>query len=264
MLSIGKGAIRRVTIVRQLSTSTCGVIDVKNTALAQPVQYALPQPPTSGEVEQLATFISNSKHLIAITGAGISTSSGIPDYRGPNGSYKRGHTPMSHADFMTNEHSRKRFWARSMVGWQAVSKAVPNDAHIALAQLESAGKLKYLITQNVDRLHHRAGSQHIMDIHGRVDTVRCQGCFEPITRQAWQVSLTSMNESFIEKLKTDSLPTRTTLPLSYKQLQRQRGIFTPSIPGINKSTIRADGDADLAITDYSEVRVVYVDVYEWH
>ena len=96
--------------------------------------------PTADEVEKLVEFVNNSKHLIAITGAGISTASGIPDYRGPNGSYKLGHKPMNYIDFMLNESSRKRFWARSMFGWQSVSQATPNPAHIAMAQFESMGE----------------------------------------------------------------------------------------------------------------------------
>ena len=96
----------------------------------------LPHIPKQDEIAELARFVGNSKGLTVLTGAGISTPSGIPDYRGPSGSYKLGHKPMTHSEFMTKETSRKRFWARSMVDWQNVASAVPNNAHISLAKLE--------------------------------------------------------------------------------------------------------------------------------
>lgn len=194
------------------------------------------QSPVSSEVDDLVRFFNESRVVTVLTGAGISTSSGIPDYRGPGGSYKLGHKPMTHTEFMTAELSRKRFWARSMVGWLTVSAAEPNDAHVALAKLEKAGRVGGIITQNVDRLHHRAGSHNIIDLHGRVDQVRCQCCKTVISREEWQYALISRNAAFLERTK---------------EQQRQQALQAHA-----PTTVRADGDAELGLLDYNEVEHV--------
>lgn len=193
--------------------------------------------PMQKEVELLTNFFKQSKDVLVLTGAGISTSSGIPDYRGPNGSYKRGHKPMTHTEFMTSEASRKRFWARSMVGWQTVSDASPNNAHVALAKLEIAGYCAGVITQNVDRLHFKAGSTNVIDLHGRVDQVRCQCCKKAMPRKDWQHAMTSANVSFME---------------SMMQMQAQRMLQLDSADS-KHTNLRADGDAELYLEDYSMV-----------
>jgi NAD-dependent SIR2 family protein deacetylase len=108
-------------------------------------------PPQKSEIEALVSFFSGKKYVCAITGAGISTASGIPDYRGPQGSYRLGHKPIEHSDFIRNSSSRARYWSRSVVGFEAVHRAAANDAHIALAVLQREGLLKTIVTQNVDR-----------------------------------------------------------------------------------------------------------------
>uniref|UniRef100_A0A7S3HFZ4 Deacetylase sirtuin-type domain-containing protein n=1 Tax=Spumella elongata TaxID=89044 RepID=A0A7S3HFZ4_9STRA len=195
--------------------------------------------PMQNEIEWLTTFFQQSKNVLVLTGAGISTSSGIPDYRGPNGSYKRGHKPMTHSEFMTSESSRKRFWARSMVGWQNVSDATPNNAHFALAKLEAAGRCAGVITQNVDRLHFKAGSTNVIDLHGRVDQVRCQCCKKPMPRNEWQYAMTSANASFMENMK---------------QMQKEKKLQLDSAAAKN-TNLRADGDAELNLEDYSMINV---------
>lgn len=199
----------------------------------------VPAKPASSEVEGLSNFFVQNKVVTVLTGAGISTPSGIPDYRGPSGSYKLGHKPMVHSEFMTKEASRKRFWARSMIGWQAVSSASPNAAHTALAQLEHRSKVHAIITQNVDRLHHRAGSQSIIDLHGRVDQVRCQCCQKAIPRHAWQEKLLAANGHFLQELET---------------IQRNMRSRMATATAVDRSKgVRADGDAELGIEDYSKV-----------
>lgn len=107
--------------------------------------------PTESEINDLAAFLKPKYSCLVITGAGCSTESGIPDYRGPNGSYKRGHKPIMHNDFVSSDHSRKRYWARSIPGWTSFVNAQPNDVHYSLAKLEYKGIVKTIVTQNVDR-----------------------------------------------------------------------------------------------------------------
>ena len=211
----------------------------------QPTTAAHPWTPSSGilssptaeEVDWLATFFDRAKNLVVLTGAGISTASGIPDYRGPNGSYNRGHKPMLHSEFMGSEASRKRFWARSMVGWQTVSDASPNQAHFALSRLEAGGYCSAVITQNVDRLHHKAGSENVIDLHGRVDQVRCQCCKQAMPRSEWQYAMTSANADFMHRMT---------------ELQQQQKLKLESASA-KDTNIRADGDAELGLDDYSMV-----------
>jgi len=148
----------------------------------------------------LAAFIRGSSNLVAITGAGISTASSIPDYRGLNGSYSLGHKPMLHQDFVGKESSRKRYWARSLVGFRAFEQAKPNLAHYALAQLELQGLLKAgVVTQNVDRLHYKAGSQNVVELHGRNDRLECMSCSATYNRKVVHQQLEGINAAFMEK-----------------------------------------------------------------
>ena len=120
----------------------------------------------------LVDFIQAHPRLAVLTGAGVSTGSGIPDYRDEQGEWKRAR-PVEFRPFMTDPKVRQRYWARSVVGWPIVSRAQPNGAHRALARLEASGFVELLITQNVDGLHATAGSRNVIDLHGRIDAVRC-------------------------------------------------------------------------------------------
>ncbi|HTU67415.1 MAG TPA: NAD-dependent protein deacetylase [Steroidobacteraceae bacterium] len=120
----------------------------------------------------LREFIDRHPRLAVLTGAGVSTGSGIPDYRDEQGDWKRAR-PVEFRPFMTDPKVRQRYWARSTVGWPVISGARPNESHRALATLEERGNVQLLITQNVDGLHEAAGSRHVIDLHGRLDVVRC-------------------------------------------------------------------------------------------
>ena len=133
--------------------------------------------------------------LAALTGAGLSTDSGIPDYRGP-GSPRR--TPMTYQEFRSGEQARRRYWARSHVGWTRLAHALPNDGHRALAELERRGRLHGLITQNVDGLHTDAGSRAVIDLHGRVADVACLDCARRCPRAELAARLTALNPGFVE------------------------------------------------------------------
>lgn len=126
-------------------------------------------------VAPLAEELSRAERLVALTGAGISTESGIPDYRGVNGLWTR-HTPVYYSDYVRNPAVRRRYWARGLNGYGRFRDAEPNAGHQALAGMEHDGRLHYLITQNVDRLHTKAGSRRVIELHGENSRVHCISC----------------------------------------------------------------------------------------
>lgn len=149
-------------------------------------------PCDDGDATKLRAFVAAHRRLFVLTGAGCSTASGIPDYRGADGVWK-GAQPIRHQMFVSCEASRKRYWARSMAGWSAVARAAPNGAHRALARLQKRRRLAGVVTQNVDGLHRAAGSRNVIDLHGRLDRVRCLQCRTVFTRRFVQTLLTQAN-----------------------------------------------------------------------
>jgi NAD-dependent SIR2 family protein deacetylase len=131
--------------------------------------------------------------VVVLTGAGVSTDSGIPDYRGP-GSPRR--TPMTFTEFASGAHAQRRYWARSHLGWQRMRGAEPNAGHHALAGMEHQGRVSAVITQNVDGLHQRAGSQVVVDLHGRVADVVCLSCRDRSSRAGLHERLSALNPGF--------------------------------------------------------------------
>jgi len=155
-----------------------------------------------GAVAPLARLVG-AGDVVVLSGAGLSTESGIPDYRGPSGALRR-RTPMSYATFVRDPAARRRYWARSHLGWRQVAGAAPNDGHRAVARLEQAGLLTATITQNVDGLHHAAGARAVVELHGALDRVVCLGCGHRSPREdldarlraanlAWQAQVTRVN-----------------------------------------------------------------------
>lgn len=139
---------------------------------------------------QAAREVLGVKSLFVLTGAGISTDSGIPDYRGAGRTPKH---PMTFDSFMGSKDAQVRYWARSFVGWSRIADAVPNQGHRALALAQSAGRELRLVTQNVDGLHQAAGSRGVIDLHGRLDRVGCLRCGEVISRSQMDAMLTVLN-----------------------------------------------------------------------
>jgi NAD-dependent SIR2 family protein deacetylase len=142
-----------------------------------------------------ALALLRDRRFVALTGAGISTDSGIPDYRGP-GSPAR--TPMTDQEFVSGPAARQRYWARSHIGWSRMRQAQPNAAHHALARLEAAGALQHLVTQNVDGLHEAAGSRRLCALHGRIADVVCLSCGQQTSRALLHDQLRDLNPGFAE------------------------------------------------------------------
>ncbi|MDQ0376078.1 NAD-dependent protein deacetylase [Amycolatopsis thermophila] len=159
--------------------------------------------------------------VVVLSGAGLSTESGIPDYRGATGSLRR-HTPMTYQEFVGAEHARRRYWARSHLGWRTIARAHPNDGHRAVTALRNAGLVDGVITQNVDGLHRAAGTPDAIELHGSLDRVVCLSCRETSPREELDRRLHAANPG-----------------------------FTATATRVNP-----DGDADLADADVRGFRVV--------
>lgn len=141
---------------------------------------------------QLTQFIAAHQSIFVLTGAGISTASGIPDYRDHNGAWKQ-RQPMEYREFVGSFAARQRYWARSYLGWQRFGRANPNAAHRALAGLEQLGRLTHTVTQNVDGLHQRAGSRQLTELHGSLSSVDCLDCGASFARADLQRVLLETN-----------------------------------------------------------------------
>ncbi|MDI9853590.1 NAD-dependent protein deacetylase [Comamonas sp. 17RB] len=164
------------------------------------MHYALRDQPVdvpAATPAQLLDWARQHPRWLVITGAGCSTEVGIPDYRDQAGQWKRPQ-PVTYQAFMGDALVRQRYWARSLVGWRVMGHARPGAAHHALAALEDAGHVQLLLTQNVDGLHSAAGSRKVLDLHGRIDTVRCLDCGHRFARTDWQRALEALNPDWVQ------------------------------------------------------------------
>lgn len=146
------------------------------------------------DVHRAATLL-NGRRVVVLSGAGLSTDSGIPDYRGPDAPPRR---PMTYDEFVSGPAAQQRYWARSHVGWRRMSQAQPNDGHRAVAGLEDAGVVTTIITQNVDGLHQAAGSSEVVDLHGRLSRVVCLRCGDLSSRAVLDERLAELNPGFAD------------------------------------------------------------------
>lgn len=140
-------------------------------------------------------FLTRHQRLFVLTGAGISTGSGIPAYRDENGDWKRP-APVQYRDFVRLHRVRQRYWARSLIGWPWFDRAHPNACHQTLTSWERDGRIAQLVTQNVDRLHQAAGSRRVIDLHGRLDRIVCLDCGRRTPRGPFQTLLRARNPGF--------------------------------------------------------------------
>lgn len=156
-------------------------------------------PPDLAPLEILLDLL-RGRRVVVLAGAGCSTESGIPDYRSPEASL-RARQPIQYQEFMRSDAARVRYWARSTIGWPRLSACEPNAAHVALAQLEDGGVLRGVITQNVDGLHHAAGSRRVVELHGSLAAVQCLECGHVVRRREYQERLLAQNPAWVERLK---------------------------------------------------------------
>jgi len=179
----------------------------------------------SETVDSLLAILGSHEPWVALTGAGISSASGIPTYRDHKGIWL-GSQPIQHDEFVSDPSKRQRYWSRSALGWPRVGAAQPNQSHTALVKLEQAGLLSGVITQNVDRLHQRAGLQRVIDLHGRLDRVKCLDCGHITSREGIQRWIETHN----------------------------------ALPNTSSLTLRPDGDADLPADYVDDFNVPHCEV----
>lgn len=155
----------------------------------------------SERAKDLAEFFNTHSNVLVLTGAGISVPSGIPEYRDENGNWKHSR-PVQYKEFMRSALVYRRYWARSTLGWRVMGRAAPNAAHRALAQLEAANLIDCVVTQNVDRLHTRAGQRDVVNLHGHLGTASCQQCHLQVEREALQEHLEASNADWLAEYRT--------------------------------------------------------------
>lgn len=211
-------------------------------------------------VDDLITLL-RGKRLVALTGAGCSTESGIPDYRGPE-TRRRARNPIQGREFARSAEIRRRYWARAVVGWERFSKAQPNPAHHALARMERDGVLHGLITQNVDGLHQAAGSRRVIELHGALSEVACLACGAIEPRARVQERLLARNPGWL-RLAADlapdgdaDLPAEHVARFEAADCLRCDGPLKPRVVFFGENVPRPVVDAALALVDAAEALLV--------
>lgn len=178
------------------------------------------------------------RRIVVLAGAGCSTESGIPDYRGTGAPRRR--APVQYQEFVRSSSARARYWARSSIGWPRMRAAQPNPAHSALARMEKAGHVTGLITQNVDGLHHRAGSRRVVELHGSLASVRCMDCGAISDRDTFQHAILELNPGWPPLVNANSAPRAAAHDAALARTAPTHG--SASTPVIAAAP---DGDADL-------------------
>jgi NAD-dependent SIR2 family protein deacetylase len=220
----------------------------------------------SGSVHEAGSLrrlveLARGRPLVGLTGAGCSTRSGIPDYRSP-GSAMRRRAPIQYREFVGEEENRRRYWARAMVGWPRFATAAPNAAHAAFARLERAGLLRGLITQNVDRLHHRAGSERVVELHGALHEARCLQCQRLETRQRLQERLLALNPGFDALAAVAAPDGDADLPDAWVEgfevaaCQHCGGVLKPDVVFFGESVPRPTVASAMAMLDEAQLLLV--------
>lgn len=211
-------------------------------------------------IELLADLVADGE-VAVLTGAGLSTESGIPDYRGPTGA-ARPATPMTYQTFTRDPSARRRYWARSHLGWRTIARAQPNDGHRAVAELERRGLLSGIVTQNVDGLHSAAGARDVVELHGNLDRVVCLDCRRLSPREeldqrlraanpGWQARVTAINPDGDVELEDAALEQFVVVPCS-----SCGGVLKPDVVFFGETVPRERVDASYALVESSSLLLV--------
>lgn len=209
----------------------------------------------------LLDFVRQHRRLFVLTGAGISTDSGIPGYRDEEGRWQRS-APMTISKFMSGHAARQRYWARSLLGWPVAASAIPNVSHRVVAQLQHAGRVSALVTQNVDGLHQRAGSHHVIELHGSIGHVICLSCATRYARADLQRWLWQHNPEFhdITALPAADGDAHLESPLfdnfTVPVCERCEGVLKPDVVFFGESVPRDRVDAGRSALDESDAVLV--------
>jgi NAD-dependent deacetylase sirtuin 4 len=214
------------------------------------------------ELHALVSLV-RGRRVVALTGAGCSTESGIPDYRGLD-TPPRTRPPIQHREFTEHATVRRRYWARSALGWSQFSSALPNAAHAALAELERTGAIAGVITQNVDSLHGAAGSRAVVELHGALARVRCLDCAAIATRDAIQARLLAANPGWIDRAQgaalapdgDSDLPDALVAGFAVVACDACGGTLMPDVVFFGGSVPRGTLDAAWQLFDRAEVLLV--------
>jgi NAD-dependent SIR2 family protein deacetylase len=214
------------------------------------------------DLEALADM-ARGRRVVALTGAGCSTESGIPDYRGVD-TPPRPRAPLQHREFVDKEDNRRRYWARSLLGWPRLAGAQPNAGHRALAALEHAGVVSGVITQNVDSLHSVAGSVNVVELHGALSRVRCLACGDITSRNVLQDRLLAENSTWPARARMATiapdgdvdLPDELVADFRFVGCMACAGTLMPDVVFFGGSVPKPTLDAAWALFDQAELLLV--------
>mmetsp|Transcript_11714 Transcript_11714/g.35696 ORF Transcript_11714/g.35696 Transcript_11714/m.35696 type:complete len:347 (+) Transcript_11714:131-1171(+) len=202
----GRSQLRHcASVAGQVQASNAVASAAGSTPAAAPSTQEFSAPEGNGDIIEasraLEEFFRRCKRVVILSGAGLSTASGIPDYRSPLGAYSKGHKPMTHQEFLGSEKKRQRYWARSIAGYSKFANTKPNRGHYALSELEKRGFVEAIITQNVDGLHGKAGSSNVIELHGRGHVVKCLSCGVEGPRMPYKDELQALNRAWIQQVQ---------------------------------------------------------------
>jgi NAD-dependent SIR2 family protein deacetylase len=224
------------------------------------VSTAPTDPVVGDDLAALADLVGRGG-VVVLSGAGLSTESGIPDYRGPSG-VQRHSTPMTYQTFTRDPAARRRYWARSHLGWRTIARAAPNGGHCAVAELQRLGRLRGILTQNVDGLHQAGGAQDVIELHGNLDRVVCLDCGQTTGRIELEDRLRLANPGFAGTAGTvkpdgdvelDEPAVASFQPVS---CQRCTGVLKPDVVFFGESVPRGRVDASFALVESADALLV--------
>jgi NAD-dependent SIR2 family protein deacetylase len=205
--------------------------------------------------------LARGRRIVALTGAGLSTESGIPDYRSPE-ALARTRRPIHGPEFIRSATVRQRYWARAVIGWERFRHAAPNAGHRALAALERHGAVAGVVTQNVDRLHEKAGSLRVIELHGALADVTCLGCGAFESRDALQARLLAQNPGWADLHASAApdgdadLPAELVERFAVAACAECDGVLKPRVVFFGENVARPLVDAAFALVDAAELLLV--------